>query len=116
VINRYSSRLQKLDHVFLRERLKGARRYRRIAGYFRSSMFELIHEELEGIEDVRIVCNADLDPRDIGVARSAEQQAMALKEKWNERPPEADSVLGRAISRCGSWAAPRPRSCTGRPE
>jgi superfamily II DNA or RNA helicase len=95
VIQRYSSRLQKLDHVFLREKLKGARRYRRIAGYFRSSLFELIHEELDSIEDVRIVCNADLDPRDIGVARSAQQQAMALKEKWNERPPEADSVLGR---------------------
>lgn len=95
MIQRYSSRLQKLDHVFLREKLKGAKRYRRIAGYFRSSLFELIHEELASIDDVRIVCNADLDPRDIGVARSVQQQAMALKEKWNDRPPEADSVLGR---------------------
>ncbi len=95
MIKRYSSRLERLDHVFLREKLKGARRYRRIAGYFRSSLFELIHEELEGIEEIRIVCNADLDPRDVGVARSAEQQAMALRERWNERAPEADSVLGR---------------------
>jgi superfamily II DNA or RNA helicase len=95
VIQRYTSRLQRLDHVFLRENLKGAKSYRRIAGYFRSSLFELIHEELDSIEDVRIVCNADLDPRDIGVARSAELQAMALKEKWNERAPEADSILGR---------------------
>jgi hypothetical protein len=37
VIHRLSSRLQRLDHVFLREKLKDARRYRRIAGYFRSS-------------------------------------------------------------------------------
>lgn len=95
MIRRFSSRLQKLDHVFLREKLKGAKRYRRIAGYFRSSLIELIHEELDSIEDVRIVCNADLDPRDIGVARSAEQQAMALKEKWNEQPIEADSVIGQ---------------------
>lgn len=95
MIRRYSSRLQRLDHVFLRERLKGAKRYDRIAGYFRSSLFELIHEELDSIGEVRIVCNADLDPRDISVAQSAQQRAMALLERWNERPPEADSVLGR---------------------
>lgn len=95
MIQRFSSRLQRLDHVFLREKLKGAKRYRRIAGYFRSSLFELIHEELESIDEVRIVCNADLDRRDISTAQSAQQQVIALKEKWNERPPEADSVLGR---------------------
>src|SRR4051812_20096681 len=95
MIRRFSSRRQRLDHVYLREKLLSARRYRRIAGYFRSSLFELVYEELKGIDEVRVVCNSDLDPRDIGVARSAEQQAMALKERWNERPPAAEALLDR---------------------
>ncbi|MFP2904559.1 phospholipase D-like domain-containing anti-phage protein [Pyxidicoccus sp. 3LFB2] len=95
MIHRFSSRQGRLDHLFLREKLRGAKRYLRIAGYFRSSLFELIHEELEGIDEIRIVCNSDLDPRDISAARSEHERAMALKEKWNERPPEADSILGR---------------------
>ncbi|WP_394842385.1 phospholipase D-like domain-containing protein [Pendulispora brunnea] len=95
MIRRFSSRHGRLDHLFLREKLRGAKRYFRIAGYFRSSLLELIHEELKSIDEVRVVCNSDLDPRDISAARTAEQQAMALKEKWSERPPEADSLLGR---------------------
>ena len=38
-IQRFSSRRQRLDHAFLSARLKGAKSYRRIAGYFRSSIF-----------------------------------------------------------------------------
>jgi superfamily II DNA or RNA helicase len=95
MIKRFSSRHGRLDHLFLREKLRGAKRYSRIAGYFRSSLVELIHEELAGIDEIRVVCNSDLDPRDIAAARTAEQQAMALKEKWSERPPEAESLLGR---------------------
>jgi superfamily II DNA or RNA helicase len=95
MIRRFSSRQGRLDHVFLREKLRGARCYDRIAGYFRSSLLELVHEELAGIDQVRIVCNSDLDPRDISAARTAEQQAMALREKWAERSPEAESVFGR---------------------
>jgi len=95
MIRRFSSRQGKLDHVFLRERLLGARRYDRIAGYFRSSLIDLVFEELADIEEIRVVCNSDLDPRDLSAARTAAQQAMALREKWFERPPEAESVLGR---------------------
>ncbi len=95
MIRRFSSRQGKLDHVFLRERLTGARRYDRIAGYFRSSLLDLVYEDIAAIEQVRIVCNSDLDPRDLSAARSAAQQAMALREKWFERPPEAESLLGR---------------------
>ena len=43
-IQRFSSRRQRLDHAFLNEKLKGARSYKRIAGYFRSSIFELVGE------------------------------------------------------------------------
>jgi len=95
-INRYSSRQTRLGHVYLREKLIKAKRYLRIAGYFRSSLFELIHEDLDDVGEVRMVCNSDLDPRDVGVARSAQQQAMALKEKWNEGGGDvADAVLRR---------------------
>jgi len=44
-INRFSSRRQRLDHAFLSARLKDAQSYRRIAGYFRSSIFELVQRK-----------------------------------------------------------------------
>jgi len=47
-IHRFSSRLGQLSHVFLKDRLPGAKTYRRIAGYFRSSIFELVDEEIDG--------------------------------------------------------------------
>ena len=54
-INRFSSRLQRLDQAFLSARLKDAKSYKRIAGYFRSSIFELVGEEIEGIPRVQIL-------------------------------------------------------------
>lgn len=93
MINRFSSRQGRLQHVFLEKALSGARKYLRIAGYFRSSLFELINEHIEALDEVRIVCNSDLDPQDIGVARTAREQGLALKEKWNEQTPPADGAL-----------------------
>lgn len=98
-IRRFSSLRERLDHVFLSDRLKGARSYKRIAGYFRSSVFELVGEEIAAIPDVRIVCNSDLDARDILVARDARMRAGMLMEKWNEIPPEAEALLNRASYR-----------------
>ena len=54
-IRRFSSRTCRLDQSFLAEQLQGARSYRRIAGYFTSSLFEVAHEWLESVADVRIV-------------------------------------------------------------
>ena len=45
-MNRFSSRRHRLDHAFLSKTLAGAISYRRIAGYFRSSIFELVGEEI----------------------------------------------------------------------
>jgi hypothetical protein len=59
-IQRYSSRTHRIDHSVLVEHLKGAKRYHRIAGYFTSSLFEIAGEYLEGIEEVKIVCNSDV--------------------------------------------------------
>ena len=53
-LNRVSSRRQRLDHTFLRDRLRRATSYKRIAGYFRSSIFELVGEEIAVIPDVRL--------------------------------------------------------------
>jgi hypothetical protein len=80
-INRFSSRRQRLDHAFLRDRLKSAKSYKRIAGYFRSSIFELVGEEIGLIETVQIICNSELDAADVVVSKHARE--MALKERWN---------------------------------
>lgn len=93
-LNRFSSRRQPLDRAFLAEKLKGAKSYKRIAGYFRSSIFELVGEELGSVEKVQIVCNSDLDPADIKVSRHARETA--LKERWNaEAPAEIEALLNK---------------------
>lgn len=92
-INRFSSRRQRLDHSFLADRLRGAKSYLRIAGYFRSSIFELIGEEIASIPEVRIVCNSELDAADAAVSKHARETA--LKERWNQAPSEVEALLYR---------------------
>ena len=92
-IRRFSSRRQRLDHAFLNEKLKGARSYKRIAGYFRSSIFELVGEEIAAIPEVRIVCNSELDAADVAVSKHVRETA--LKEHWNEAPSEVEGFLHR---------------------
>jgi hypothetical protein len=45
-IHHFSSRCQRLDHAFLSARLIEAQSYKRIAGYFCTSIFELVAEEI----------------------------------------------------------------------
>lgn len=92
-IQRFSSRRQRLDKEFLAQRLKGAVSYRRIAGYFRSSIFELVGEEIGDIPDVRIICNSELDVADIRVSQAAREAA--LKQTWNEVSPATEALLYR---------------------
>ncbi len=92
-LNRFSSRRKRLDKVFLADRLKGAISYRRIAGYFRSSIFELVGEEIANIPDVRILCNSELDVADIAISKLVRETA--LKEKWNQVPVETEALLYR---------------------
>jgi hypothetical protein len=49
-IQRFGSRSGRLRQIFLNDRLIGAKRYRRVAGYFRSSVFELVDEEIDRID------------------------------------------------------------------
>ena len=92
-IQRFTSRLHQLDKEFLAKRLEGARSYRRIAGYFRSSIFELVGEQIANIPDVRIVCNSELDIADIQVSQAAREAA--LKEIWNSTSPATEALLYR---------------------
>ena len=49
MIQRHSSRRNRLDSAVLNQRLEGAVSYDRIAGYFRSSLFEVAGEALSRI-------------------------------------------------------------------
>jgi hypothetical protein len=92
-IRRFSSRRKRLDHAFLSERLKHAKSYKRIAGYFRSSIFELVGEEIAAISKVQIVCNSELDAADVTVSKHVRETA--LKERWNEAPLAVEALLHR---------------------
>jgi len=62
-VQRFSSRRQRLDRSFLAARLAGAQGYDRIAGYFSSSLLEIVGEELDTVAGkIRVICNSDLHP------------------------------------------------------
>jgi hypothetical protein len=92
IIQRFSSRTHRLDRTVLTQYLKEARRYHRIAGYFTSSLFEIAGEYLEGIEEVRIVCNSDVRSEDIKVAKVHESKLLG---RLNSLPVEAESLLNK---------------------
>lgn len=86
MIARHSSRRHRLDQTVLKQRLEGAASYDRIAGYFRSSLFEIAGEALASVAGpVRIVCNSDLDPQDLVTATAAQA---ALRRSWCAGKPE----------------------------
>ncbi|MCS7901125.1 phospholipase D-like domain-containing anti-phage protein [Pseudomonas aeruginosa] len=91
-IRRFSSRTHRLDASFLMQHLAGARSYKRIAGYFTSSLFEVAGEALEHIPEVKIVCNVDIHPDDLKVAQLRESKMLG---RWNERGLEAEALLNR---------------------
>jgi hypothetical protein len=86
MLQRHSSRLNRLDQSVLAQRLSGAVSYDRIAGYFRSSLFEVAGEALASMAGpVRIICNSDLDPQDLMTAAAAQA---ALRRSWCAGKPE----------------------------
>ncbi len=91
-IRRFSSRTHRLDASFLMQHLAGAKSYKRIAGYFTSSLFEVAGEALEQIPEVKIVCNVDIHPDDLKVAQLRESKMLG---RWNERGLEAEALLNR---------------------
>ena len=91
-IRRFSSRTDRLDSSFLLQHLQSARSYRRIAGYFTSSLFEVANELLESIPEVKIVCNVDIHPNDLKVAQLRETKMVG---RWNDKGLEAEALLNR---------------------
>ncbi len=86
LINRYSSRREPLSDSLLNKKLKNAKSYDRIAGYFSSSILEVVGEEIDSIEGkIRIICNSDLDIRDVATAKSA---ANGIRKEWCDFKPE----------------------------
>jgi hypothetical protein len=86
MIQHHSSRRSRLDQTVLVQRLTGAVSYDRIAGYFRSSLFEVAGEALANVTGpVRIICNSDLDPQDLMTAAAAQA---ALRRSWCAGKPE----------------------------
>ena len=86
MMQRHSSRRNRLDQSVLTQRLTGAVSYDRIAGYFRSSLFEVAGEALASVAGpVRIICNSDLDPQDLVTAAAAQA---ALRRSWCAGKPE----------------------------
>lgn len=93
MINRFSSRRQMLGHSFLNSRLNKALSYDRIAGYFRSSLLEVAGEALESMTGaVRIVCNSELNLRDVETARAAQY---AMRQEWCEAKPEKIGMVAQ---------------------
>ena len=92
MLQRHSSRRTRLDHAVLNDRLAGATSYDRIAGYFRSSLFEVAGEAINQVSGpIRIICNSELDPEDIVTASAAQA---AMRRSWcagqpEEAPPSA---------------------------
>jgi len=86
MIKRYSSRRESISDSLLNKKLKKAKSYDRIAGYFSSSIFEIAGEALDNIEGkIRIVCNSDLLPEDVKTAKRAQK---AIRKEWCQSEPE----------------------------
>ena len=77
----------------------GAKRYDPIAGYFRSSLLDIAGEALEGVGQIRVVCNGELDPNDVAIAKAAKEGAGAvartLAGRWQESEDRLDALMKR---------------------
>lgn len=100
-VQRFSSRRTPL-HEVLSERLKRAKRYDRIAGYFRSSLLDVVGEELAALDEIRVVCNGELDPADVAAAKVAKAAkegndavAKTLVSLWQGTEDSVDAHLKR---------------------
>lgn len=86
MIRRYSTRREAISASLLTNRLKGAKSYDRIAGYFSSSILEVAGEALEQMEGkARVICNSGLDIKDVETARLAQS---AMRREWCDFKPE----------------------------
>ena len=85
MMQRYSTRRQNISETFLNEKLKNAKTYDRIAGYFSSSLLEVAGEALDKIDRIRIICNANLEAADVDVAKANILQQKAFRSEGLEQ-------------------------------
>ncbi|WP_119673931.1 helicase-related protein [Deinococcus sp. RM] len=88
-LHRFSARLGRIDETFLTPRLTGASQYDRLSGYFTSSVLHLLQEPFSTVGRIRMVCNSDLNPSDVAVAKIAEEQQ---RRRWHDSKPELQLV------------------------
>lgn len=90
MINRFSSRREKLNNSLLNAKLNGASQYDRIAGYFCTSLFDISGESIDLVNGkVRIICNAHLQIDDV---RNIKAYESALRKDWCESQPEKSEI------------------------
>ena len=96
----------------------GAKRYLRIAGYFRSSLLEVVGEALETVGEIRVVCNGDLDPYDVKVAKAAREGqaavARTLVSSWQATEEGSMSCWRASATAPARSARVRPNEGPGR--
>jgi hypothetical protein len=114
MINRFSSRRHSLKQDFLAKRLKNAKSYKRIAGYFRSSIFELVGEEISRISNVQVVCNSDLDLADISVLQVCPGDGLKGEIQPGYHAGNRSPFEPRALQAAGLWEWRLPLSLPGR--
>ncbi|MBI9031446.1 DEAD/DEAH box helicase family protein [bacterium] len=86
MIKRFSSRREKISDSLLKTRLNNSQSYDRIAGFFRSSIFEVAGEAIESVSGkIRIVCNSELLAEDVRTAKLANA---SMRKEWCEGKPE----------------------------
>lgn len=86
MVNRYSSRQGRPFAEMLKDRLRHASSYDRIAGYFSSSILDIAGEQIENMNGkMRVICNSEIDIFDVRTAQLAEQ---AQKREWCDFKPE----------------------------
>lgn len=86
MIKRYSTRREDVSNSLLINRLKNARSYDRIAGYFSSSILEVAGEPLGNMQGkIRVICNSGLNVNDVETAKLAQN---SMRREWCEFRPE----------------------------
>jgi superfamily II DNA or RNA helicase len=85
MMKRYSTRRQQISETFLNEKLKNAKTYDRIAGYFSSSLLEVAGEAIEQVDKIRIICNVNLEAADVDVAKANVLQQKAFRTEGLEQ-------------------------------
>ena len=110
MLQRFSSRQQKLSSSLLNVNLAGARQYDRIAGYFATSLFDISGESLDQVEGtVRIICNAHLQVHSLTCPTKSGIAAMPPLFFPTRIPPSATSRAGCCYPTHSARRSKKPR-------